>query len=221
MGCPGHVEDVCSVGNALGYIHLTGDNGGDYRDIHYILDLGNGFISDRGVDHHAEGALMLSVGSQTHAAPAIGNAAAYTNKHRHVRYVDNGLGNAGLGGEGVDGDNGVAVDVFDDGHIGRKHQGLNPPAEDPDTGAFSDALGDLYKMAAQGAAIRWYDLLHGCLLSCKSRNPAGGTMRSGPDPALFLRQSIPNFRPALKLQTDVIDEETVNYVNKMLRRQHG
>ena len=60
LGSAGYIQNVRAAGNALGHIHLAGDNGGDHRDVHNILDLGDRLIGDRGVDHHAEGPLMLS-----------------------------------------------------------------------------------------------------------------------------------------------------------------
>ena len=125
----------------------------------------DGLVGQGCVDHHAESPLVLGVGGEAHAPGPVGGAPAHSHEHRHVGDVDDGLGDAGLGGEGVDGDDGVCVHVFDDGHVGGKDQGLDPPAEDADAGTLGDAGGHLDLVIAQGPAVGWYVLLHSVLLS--------------------------------------------------------
>ena len=96
---------------------------------------------------------MLRKLCQADGAVPVGHAAAHAHKDRHLRHADDGLGDGGLGGEGVDRNDGVGIDVFDDGHIGGKDQGFDPPAEDPDPTALRDALGDGEQVAPQSAAV--------------------------------------------------------------------
>ncbi|CAN4030926.1 molybdate ABC transporter permease subunit, partial [Dysosmobacter welbionis] len=58
-----------------------------------------------------------------------------------------------LGREGIDGDDGVRVDVLDDGYIGGKGQGLDAPAENTDAAALADAGGDGQGVIAQRPSV--------------------------------------------------------------------
>ncbi len=101
-----------------------------------MLDLGDGLVCDGGVDHNAEGPLVLCVLRLPDGAGAAGHPASHAHEHRDVGHTDDGLGNGGLGGKGIDRDDGVSVDVLDDGHIGGEHQGFDAAAKDADAAAF-------------------------------------------------------------------------------------
>ena len=110
-------------------------------------------VAGGGVDHHPEGALMLGVVGQVDHPQPPGDAAPHPGKYRHIRRLHHGAVDGGLGGEGVDGDDGVGVDVADDGHVGGKGQGFDPPPEHPDARALGDAGGDHNHMVAQCTLI--------------------------------------------------------------------
>ena len=118
----GDVDKVDARGQLALQIHLFGYHGVYHGYLHGGFDGADGVVVDEGVAHHAESALMLRKGGHMRRALAVGQAAAYAHEHRHVRHADDGLGDTGLGREGVDGDNGVGVDVLDNGHIGAEHQ---------------------------------------------------------------------------------------------------
>ena len=63
---------------------------------------------------------MLGLDGQPDGAGAGGDSAAHAHEYRHVGHADDGLGDHRLGREGIDGDDGVRVDVLDDGYIGGK-----------------------------------------------------------------------------------------------------
>ena len=65
-------------------------------------------------------------------AVALGQAAAHAHEYRHVGSGQQRLGDHRLGREGIDGDDGVGVGIFDDGQVRGKDQGLDPLAEDHD-----------------------------------------------------------------------------------------
>ena len=103
-----------------------------------------------------------------------GDAAAHAHKHRHVTDRNDGLGNDRLRSEGVDGDDGVGVDVFDDGHVCGKGQGLDPPPEDADAAALTDTGRQHQRVAAQGTGVAGDNLCHRKLLS--GATPAAGNV---------------------------------------------
>ena len=143
-----------------GDVHVAGDNGGDDRDIHNSFHFGDGLIGDWSVDHHAGGALVLRVLRQAHGAVAVGHAAAHTHKHRHLGHADDGLGDGGLRGKGINRNDGVRIHILDNGHIGGKNQGLDSAAKDTDAAAVSNTLGNREQMAAERSAVL-RDCLHG------------------------------------------------------------
>ena len=108
---------------------------------------------------------MLRKGSHMRRALAVGQAAAYAHEHRHVRHADDGLGDTGLGREGVDGDNGVGVDVLDNGHIGAEHQLFDAAAKHADAAALADAVGHGQRVLAQRALVGGDIFLHSSFLS--------------------------------------------------------
>ena len=57
---------------------------------------------------------MLGRDGQPDGAGAGGDSAAHAHEYRHVGHADDGLGDHRLGREGIDGDDGVRVDVLDD-----------------------------------------------------------------------------------------------------------
>lgn len=189
-GRAGDIEDVRPGGQPSGDVHIAGDDGGDHRDVHHRLHFGNGLIGDGGVDHHAGSPLVLRILCQADGAVPVGHAAAHAHKDRHLRHADDGLGDGGLGGKGIDRDDGVGIDVFDDGHVGGKDKGFDPPAKDPDAAALRDALGDGKQMAAQSAAVlRGKFCFHKMGPSygrCSERPPASA---SGSSTSIILRFS--------------------------------
>ena len=65
-----------------------------------------------GVEHHAVSALMFRLDRQTDGAGAGGDSAAHAHKHRHIADGNDGLCDDRLRGKGIDGDNGVGVDIL-------------------------------------------------------------------------------------------------------------
>ena len=159
LGRAGHVEDVRTGGQPAANVHLLRDDGGDDGNVHHLLDLGDRLIGDGDVEHHAEGPLVLRKFGHAHRAVPAGHAASHPHKAGHVGDADDGLGDGGLGREGVDRDDGVRIHVFDDGHVGGEDQGFDPPAEHPDAAALADAVGDGEQMAAQSPLVLW-NLFH-------------------------------------------------------------
>ncbi|MPM77024.1 hypothetical protein SDC9_124023 [bioreactor metagenome] len=121
----------------------------------------NDLVGGRRVQHHSIGSLMLCLNRQPNGPRAGGDAPSHPNKHRYVRYVDNGLGNHRLGCEGIHRDDGVGIDVLYDGNVGGKGQGFDAPAKNTDTAAFADTLGQRHRVAAQRSGIGWSEFRHG------------------------------------------------------------
>lgn len=86
--------------------------------------------------HNAEGPLCSAYSAcRTEREPLVIPPPTPTNTGTSG-HTDDGLGNGGLGGKGIDRDDGVSVDVLDDGHIGGEHQGFDAAAKDADAAAF-------------------------------------------------------------------------------------
>lgn len=99
---------------------------------------------------------MFCKGRNIGRADAVGHTAAHSHKYRHIRHADDGLCNTGLRSKGIDGDHGIGIDVLDDGHIGRKHQRLDPAAKHTDTTALTDTAGHLQRVFSQLSFIGGY-----------------------------------------------------------------
>ena len=112
------------------------------------------------VGHHAGGALHLGKGRHMRHAVALGEAAAHAHKDRYVGGSQKRLGDDRLGGEGIDGDDGVSVGVFDDGQICGEHQGFDPLAKYHNARAAVDGLGYLQGGFAVGSLNGGGDVLH-------------------------------------------------------------
>ena len=144
----GHVENIGACRQPASDVHVRGDDGGDNRDIHYVFDLRNGFIGEGGVDHHAEGTLVFCILGQADGSGTVCHPTAHAHKDRDVSHTDNCLTDGGLGRKGVDRDNSIRVDVFDNRYIRGKNQRLDAAAKDADAAALVDAVGDIQQVAA-------------------------------------------------------------------------
>ena len=120
----------------------------------------DGLHPDLAVAHHAVSPLVLYVGGHAGGADAVGQAAAHTTEHRHLRHADDSLCNGRLGREGIDGDDGVGVDILDDGHVCAEHQRLDTASEHTDAAALADAAGHGQRVLAQVALIGRYKFSH-------------------------------------------------------------
>ena len=103
---------------------------------------------------------MLHIGGHTGGSDAGGQTAAHAAEHRHIRYADDGLRDGRLGREGVHRDDGVGVDILDNGHIRAEHQRLDAASEHPDAAALADAAGHRQRVLAQVALIGRYIFSH-------------------------------------------------------------
>ena len=106
-----------------------------------------------GVDHHAEGPLVLGVVGQVKHPKPPGDAATYSDEYRHIRRLHHRPVNRGLRGKRVDRDNSICVDVPNNRHVGGKGQGFDSSAKHPDARALRNAGRNGNHMAAQGALI--------------------------------------------------------------------
>ena len=143
---------------------MLGDNGEHDRNLDSLLDGADGFVLDEGVAHDAEGALMLGIGRDAGRAAAVRHPAADTREHRHLRGLDDRLGDGGLRREGVDRDDRIGVDVLDNRHVGGEHQRLDASTEHADPAALADAPGHLQRVFSQFPLINRYKLLQSVLL---------------------------------------------------------
>ena len=103
---------------------------------------------------------MLGLDGQPDGAGAGGDSAAHAHEYRHVGHADDGLGDHRLGREGIDGDDGVGVDILDNGHVCAEHQRLDTASEHTDAAALADAAGHGQRVLAQVALIGRYKFSH-------------------------------------------------------------
>ena len=125
-----------------------------------LLDFPNDVRRNGHVDHDAVGAAVFRFYSKPHGAGAGGDAAADPYEDGNVGHADDGVGDAGLRRKRVDGDDGVGVDVFDDGHVRGKYQRLDASTEDADTAAFIYAQGNAQRVAAQCSVVFRHVFFH-------------------------------------------------------------
>ena len=136
------------------------DNCDYHGQVYPFLDLPDDLVGGRSIEHHAVGALVLRLHRQPDSPGAGGDSAAHTHKDRHIGHSDNCLGNHRLRSEGVDGDDGIGIDVFNYGHVGCKSQGSDQPTKDADATALMNAGGQGQGVAAEGPGIGWNWLDH-------------------------------------------------------------
>ena len=120
------------------------------------------------VTFYTDRALVRGEGGDLRGALTVGQATAHAHEHRHIGYADDGLGDAGLGREGVDSDDRVGVDVLDDGHVGAEHQGFDAAAKHTDAAAIADTAGHFQRLFTQRALISRYVLFQIGFLSSGS-----------------------------------------------------
>ena len=103
---------------------------------------------------------MLGLHGKTHAAAAVGVPAAHADEHRHVGHVDDRLRDRRLRREGIDRNDRVGIDVFDDGSVRGKGNRLDALSENADAAARADAVRQRQPMAAQRSAVARHIFSH-------------------------------------------------------------
>ena len=110
---------------------------------------------------------LFRLNRQAHRALSRGDAPSYAHEHRHITDRYDRLSNDRLRCKGIDSNNGIGIDVFNNGHICGKCQGLDTPSKYPDTAAFTDAGREHQRVTAQSSCIGRYFFCHERLLSSK------------------------------------------------------
>ena len=162
----GHIEKISPSLDPAADVHLVGNDCRNHRDVDNLLDAGNDFNGNRRIDDDPESSLIFRLNRQPDRAVSACDPTADADKDRDVRDTDYRLRNCRLRRKGINGDDRIGVDVFDDRHICRKRDGFDPHSENADTAAFADAVRQTDAVIPQCAVIdRNVSFCHGRLLS--------------------------------------------------------
>ena len=144
--CARHIEKIGSDLDPAANVHPIGYDRRNHGDVHNFLDAGNNFVGNQRIDDDPEDPLIFRFDRQPDRAVSTCDPAADADKYRHFRNADDCLRNCRLRREGVNGDDRIGIDVFDDRNVCYKCNGSDAYSENADAAAFPILLKNCEKV---------------------------------------------------------------------------